>query len=122
MRTGAWCGRRETNPHRPFEPCGFSLPSTAFAARVPRFTEPSASGLRSGLSLHPLPDDPGLRCCPSSLYTFPASIDLNLFFKLANGERITVEEMQRLIERTDADKLKKAQAQLEQAAGSGVKG
>jgi hypothetical protein len=21
---GDWCGRRESNPHRPFEPCGFS--------------------------------------------------------------------------------------------------
>src|SRR5216684_335769 len=30
-----------------------------------------ASGLRSGLSLHRPPEDPGLRCCPSSLYTFP---------------------------------------------------
>jgi len=46
------------------------------------------------------------------------TILLNLFFKLASGERITAEEMQRLIERADADKLKKAQARLEQAAGS----
>jgi len=30
--------------------------------------------LRSGLSLHPPPEDPELRCCPSSLYTFPAGI------------------------------------------------
>jgi hypothetical protein len=30
--------------------------------------------------------------------------------------------MQRLIERADTDKLKKAQARLEQAASSGVKG
>src|SRR5258706_3281586 len=29
-------------------------------------------GLRSGLSLHPPPENPKLRCCPSSLYTFPA--------------------------------------------------
>jgi hypothetical protein len=50
------------------------------------------------------------------------TILLNMFFKLANGERITAEEMQRLIERADADKLKKAQARLEQAASSGVKG
>jgi hypothetical protein len=27
--------------------------------------------LRSGLSLHPPPENPELRCCPSSLYTFP---------------------------------------------------
>src|SRR5215472_10850732 len=31
------------------------------------------SGLRSGLSLHHTPEDPGLRCRPSSLYTFPAA-------------------------------------------------
>jgi hypothetical protein len=35
--------------------------------------EGSVSGLRSGLYLHHLPDGLGLRCCPSSLYTFPAS-------------------------------------------------
>ena len=50
------------------------------------------------------------------------TILLNLFFKLANGERITAEEMRAVIERADADKLKKAQARLEQAADSGVKG
>ncbi len=50
------------------------------------------------------------------------TILLNLFFKLANGERITAEEMRAVIERADADKLKKAQARLEQAAGSGVRG
>ena len=31
-------------------------------------------GLRSGLSLHPPPENPELRCCPSSLYTFPAGV------------------------------------------------
>jgi hypothetical protein len=30
--------------------------------------------LRSGLSLHPPPEDPELRCCPSSLYTFPVVV------------------------------------------------
>jgi hypothetical protein len=54
------------------------MPSTAFAARMQRFAEASASGLRSGLSLHPLPDDPGLRCRPSSLYTFPAYVSPGL--------------------------------------------
>jgi hypothetical protein len=34
-----WCGRRESNPHGLFEPCGFSLPSTAFAARMQYFVE-----------------------------------------------------------------------------------
>jgi hypothetical protein len=40
--------------------------------------EACASGLRSGLSLHLLPEDPGLRCCPSSLYTFPADVSPGL--------------------------------------------
>ena len=33
---------------------------------------------------------------------------LNVLYKQANGERLTAEEMQRLIERADADKLQKA--------------
>ena len=41
-----------------------------------------------------------------------------MLYKQAHGETLTAEEMQRLIERADADKLKKAQARLEQAAGS----
>ena len=49
------------------------LPSTAFAARTQRF-EARASGLRSGLSLHRSPEKPRLRCCPSSLYTFPVGL------------------------------------------------
>jgi hypothetical protein len=31
-------------------------------------------GLRSGLSLHRSPENPKLRCCPFSLYTFPAGV------------------------------------------------
>ena len=50
------------------------------------------------------------------------TILLNVLYKQAHGETLTAEEMQRLIERADADKLKKAQARLEQAASSGVKG
>jgi hypothetical protein len=46
------------------------------------------------------------------------TILLNVLYKQANGEGLTAEVMQRLIERADADKLKKAQARLEQAAGS----
>jgi hypothetical protein len=46
------------------------------------------------------------------------AILLNVLFKQANGQTLTAEEMQRLIDRADADKLKKAQARLEQAAGS----
>ena len=44
------------------------------------------------------------------------AILLNVLFKQANGERLTSEEMQRLIERADSDKLKKARERLEQTA------
>ena len=46
------------------------------------------------------------------------AILLNVLFKLANGEKLTAEEMQRLIDRADADKLKKARERLAQAAES----
>jgi len=39
---------------------------------------------------------------------------LNLFFKLASGDRITADAMQQLIERADADKLKKALSKLQE--------
>ena len=48
------------------------------------------------------------------------AILLNVLFKLANGERPTAEEMQRLIDRADSDKLSKARARLAQAAQSEV--
>ena len=48
------------------------------------------------------------------------AILLNVLFKLANGEKPTAEEMQRLIDRADSDKLKKARERLEQAAESEV--
>ncbi len=48
------------------------------------------------------------------------AILLNVLFKLANGEKPTAEEMQRLIDRADADKLKKARERLAQAAGPEV--
>ena len=55
-------------PPRALRPNGFSYPSTAFAA--PAVLQ---QGLGSGLSLHRVPDVfPVVRCCPSSLYTFPA--------------------------------------------------
>ena len=44
------------------------------------------------------------------------AILLNVLFKLANGEKPTAEEMQRLIDRADSDKLKKARERLAQAA------
>jgi 2-iminoacetate synthase ThiH len=46
------------------------------------------------------------------------AILLNVLFKQANGERLTSEEMQRLIERADSDKLKKARERLEQTTHS----
>ena len=46
------------------------------------------------------------------------AILLNVLFKQANGERLTSEEMQRLIERADSDKFKKARERLEQTAHS----
>jgi hypothetical protein len=66
-----WCGRRDLNPHGPFKPCGFScrLRLSPPGRDAPEELTPS---LRSGLSLHPPPEAPELRCCPSSLYTFPA--------------------------------------------------
>src|SRR6266567_5819737 len=63
---GGWCGRRDLNPHGP---CG----PTDFRTRL-RLSPPllSCQGLGSGLSLHRVPDVvPVVRCCPSSLYTFP---------------------------------------------------
>jgi hypothetical protein len=48
------------------------------------------------------------------------AILLNVLFKLANGERPTAEEMQRLIDRADSDKLRKARERLSQAAESEV--
>jgi hypothetical protein len=46
------------------------------------------------------------------------AILLNVLFKLVNGEKLTAEEMQRLIDRADSDKLKKAKERLAQAAES----
>ena len=48
------------------------------------------------------------------------AILLNVLFKLANGQTLTAEEMQRLIDRADSDKLKKARERLAQAANSEV--
>jgi hypothetical protein len=46
------------------------------------------------------------------------AILLNVLFKQSNGERLTAEEMQRLIERADSDKLRKARERLLQAQES----
>jgi hypothetical protein len=47
------------------------------------------------------------------------TILLNVLFKQANGESITAEQMQKLIERADADKMKKATERLRQAKPTG---
>jgi hypothetical protein len=46
------------------------------------------------------------------------AILLNVLFKQANGEPLTAEDMQRLIDRADSDKLRKARERLEQISGS----
>jgi len=53
---------------------------TVYGFRRPNVTSPwgLTPGLRSGLSLHPPPEAPELRCCPSSLYTFPAGVSPGL--------------------------------------------
>ena len=47
------------------------------------------------------------------------TILLNVLFKQANGESITAEQMQKLIDRADADKLKKATERLRQVKPTG---
>ena len=46
------------------------------------------------------------------------AILLNLLFKQANGDRLTPQEMQGLIDRVDSEKARKARERLEQALGS----
>jgi hypothetical protein len=46
------------------------------------------------------------------------TILLNVLFKQANGESLTAEQMQKLIERADADKLKKAVERLRHGSKS----
>jgi hypothetical protein len=46
------------------------------------------------------------------------AILLNVLFKQSNGERLTAEEMQRLIERAVSDKLRKARERLLRAQES----
>ena len=47
------------------------------------------------------------------------TILLNALYKLSQGEALTGEEMQRLIERADQDKLRKAQERLAAVATGG---
>ena len=46
------------------------------------------------------------------------TILLNALYKLTQGEALSAEEMQRLIDRADSDKLKKARERLDQASVS----
>jgi hypothetical protein len=46
------------------------------------------------------------------------AILLNVLFRQSNGERLTAEEMQRLVDRADSDKLGKARERLLQAQES----
>ena len=66
-----WCGRRESNPHRLFEPCGFSY---RLRLSPPGGTETlrPVCGLDYPFTISRI--EPGLRCRPSSLYTFPAGL------------------------------------------------
>ena len=48
------------------------------------------------------------------------TILLNAFYKQAQGETLTADEMQRLIERADQDKFRKAQERLKAAAAGGA--
>ena len=50
------------------------------------------------------------------------TILLNVLFKQTNGESLTAEEMQRLIDRADADKLRKARERLARADTGGAPG
>ena len=59
-----WCGRGDLNPHDRLGSADFHTTS-AFAA-------PPTAASWSGLSLHHSPYE--VRCCPSSLYTFPEVI------------------------------------------------
>ena len=84
--------RRDLNPHGPFKPCGFSYRlrlsppgGEAFGGLTP--------GLRSGLSLHRPPEAPELRCCPSSLYTFPVGV--------STGDGKPVRDLMRDLERVN---------------------
>jgi hypothetical protein len=46
------------------------------------------------------------------------AILLNVLFRQSNGERLTAEEMQSLVDRADSDKLRKARERLLQAQES----
>ena len=63
------------------------------------------------------PGGAGVQALMAELVALRAIL-LNVLFKLANGEKLTAEEMQRLIDRADSDKLKKARERLAQAAES----
>ena len=74
--------------------------------------------LASGQETKPTgPDGADAQALMAELVALRAIL-LNVLFKLANGEKPTAEEMQRLIDRADSDKLRKARERLAQAAES----
>jgi hypothetical protein len=61
-----WCGRPDSNRHRPFGPTDFH---TRHGFRRPILRGSAPEGF--GVWTIPSPWPCGFRCCPSSLYTFP---------------------------------------------------
>ncbi len=57
------------------------------------------------------PGGAGVQALMAELVALRAIL-LNVLFKLANGEKLTAEEMQRLIDRADSDKLSRARERL----------
>jgi hypothetical protein len=49
-------------------------------------------------------------------FVAPRTILLNVLFRQANGESLTADQMQELIERADGDKVKKAVERLRHAS------
>ena len=77
QRSKTWCGRRDLNPHGPFKPCGFSYRRRLSPPRHDALGELTlVCGLDYPFTI--LRKTPELRCCPSSLYTFPASVSPGL--------------------------------------------
>jgi hypothetical protein len=66
QRSAIWCGRPESNRHRPCGPTDFHT-RYGFRRPIPALVR---AGTVWGLD-YPFTLACGFRCCPSSLYTFP---------------------------------------------------
>ncbi len=66
--TGSWCGRRDLNPHGPCGPTDFH---TRLRLSPPPLDCSKVWGLDYPFAMPRISS--GIRRCPSSLYTFPAS-------------------------------------------------